>query len=243
MENVKHAIGLINNNPVHFLIFDYLDFIEKIRYRRICKKFKLLRITDFHDIDTKYLTKMNDDILKQHKYITKLYASGNAHITDVNNLVNLKKLSASGFNNNDSGIHSLPICGLSNKGIHNINLEVLDASDNKGITKIKHMTNLTKLWINGECGVCQEEINNLNPEELNANNNKNIIKISHMTNLRRLYASRDCGICEEEIKDLKLEYVSSYLNNKIKIHAICPKYTISPWINSCEPDMNLRQLV
>ena len=55
---------------------------------------------------------------------------------------------------------------LENKFIKNLNLIELDASYNKKITNVNHMTKLQKLYANSNCGLNDEGIKDLNLIEL-----------------------------------------------------------------------------
>ena len=66
------------------LIHDYLDFINLIRHRIVCKRFKSIKIYDLYNIDSKYLSRINDVILKKFNNIDKLNAQNNPRITTLN---------------------------------------------------------------------------------------------------------------------------------------------------------------
>src|SRR5690606_39417173 len=74
--------------------------------------------------EDKFSQKITNKILKQKKYshLISLNLSYNSQITNVNHMINLKKLDASYD------------CGIDNKGISKLNLIKLDVSYNKKIT-------------------------------------------------------------------------------------------------------------
>ena len=93
----------------------------------------------------------------------------------------------------------------------------LDASSNKNIKDVSHMSNLRVLWAEeGECGINQNGIKGLNLEELRASRNSKIKNVSYMKNLKFLGACGDCGIDQNGIKDLDLEKLRANRNSKIK---------------------------
>ena len=66
------------------VIFEYLDFLSKIRFRQINKYFyHNLDIEDFYHIYEKYLSKLTDGILINYKKIKYLNAFFNSKIKDV----------------------------------------------------------------------------------------------------------------------------------------------------------------
>ena len=95
-------------------------------------------------------------------------------------------------------------------------LKYLDASNNKKITNVSHMTNLQILNASGSyCEINNQGIENLNLIELNAYNNYKIINVSFMTNLKILNVSGWCGIDDNDIKNLNLIELNAHNNNKI----------------------------
>ena len=77
-----------------YLIYSFLDLVDKMNYRKICKRFNKFDITDLYNIDNKYTIKLNQDILKQSTYanVTQLCVDVRTNITDLNFLKKLKKL-------------------------------------------------------------------------------------------------------------------------------------------------------
>ena len=43
------------HNDLHSLICDYLGFIDILRYKIVCKRFKSIKVKDMYNIDLKYL--------------------------------------------------------------------------------------------------------------------------------------------------------------------------------------------
>src|SRR5438445_11459900 len=64
-------------------ILDRADFLCQIRLIQLnIYLYNNLKIYDFLNIDDKYLRSLSDNILKNYKYIKKLYAFNNKKITD-----------------------------------------------------------------------------------------------------------------------------------------------------------------
>src|SRR5436309_652283 len=143
--NVFDYIYLDNWN----IIFDYCDFLSKIRLRQVCKfLYNNLQIIDFYHIDDKYLDKLTDDILKNYNHIKYLNAYNNSKISDVNWMINLKELNA-----RDN-------CVINQKGIQNLNLIKLNVRYNSKITDVSMMTLLKELDASDNCGIDQNGIKN-----------------------------------------------------------------------------------
>ena len=98
-------------------------------------------MTDMYSIKKKYLTRLNDKILSNYKYVQKLNACNNPKITNVNHMTNLKVLNAS------------VNCGIDDKGIKEVDLEILCAYSNSKITNVNHMSNLKELDASVNCGI------------------------------------------------------------------------------------------
>src|SRR5688572_19414817 len=103
---------IILHNDLHYLICDYLDFIDILRLKIVCKRFKSIKIRDLYHIEWKYRQILNDQILKQYTDVTKLSAYINPKITTLNHMTKLKKLNIGGQS-----------CGVGDEGISNLNLE------------------------------------------------------------------------------------------------------------------------
>jgi len=70
----------------------------------------------------------------------------------------------------------------------------LDASNNPNITDVSWMTNLQILDASDNCGITNQDIKNLNLVKLNGYNNLNITDVYWMTNLLKLDAHGNSGI-------------------------------------------------
>jgi hypothetical protein len=92
---------------------------------------------------------------------------------------------------------------ITDRGIHNLNLSVLDAKWNKGIKKFSHMTNLTKLGICGRYMIIDDVINCTNLRVLIADFTQ-LSELNGLTNLRHLSISRNQHIGDEGLKGLNL---------------------------------------
>ncbi len=69
------------------------DFISQLRLMQLCQYFyKNLKITNFYNIDKKFLNKLNSKILENYKDITKLNIFANKNVTNIEHLINLKVL-------------------------------------------------------------------------------------------------------------------------------------------------------
>ena len=124
------------------MIVDQVDFLSKIRLRQVHPYLMVcLQITDFYNIDDRYLEALDDAIIKQHPYIKELFAFDNPKITDVTPLINLEILDASWG------------CGIGDNGLKTSNLKFLDASGNTNIKDISHMTLLKELYARWGCGI------------------------------------------------------------------------------------------
>lgn len=113
-------------------ISSYQNCVDQIKITTLCRYFyHHIRITDFYNLDEKYLKNLSDKILKRYPYIEQLNASNNPKIKDINHLKKIKKLNASGH-----------LCGITNDGITDLNLISLYVTNNIKITKPCHMSNL-----------------------------------------------------------------------------------------------------
>src|SRR5258708_7843128 len=95
-------------HALYNLIYSYLNFIEKLNFRIICKKFNKYVITDMYNIDEKYRDKLNEDILKQcaYAYITKLDLA-TCYVPNLNFLSSLKELNINSSKIGDDCIKNL----------------------------------------------------------------------------------------------------------------------------------------
>jgi len=86
---------------------------------------------------------------------------------------------------------------------------------NKSITKISHMTILTKLYAVYDCVIDDIQIANLNLTELYATGNPKITNVNHMIKLEILYADALSGIGDVGIANLNLTILNASYNPKI----------------------------
>ena len=69
------------------IIYDHLDFIEKIRLKSTNKYFHdIIEITYLYDIDQYLLNKLDDDILRNYNDVIRLDANSNNKITTKNDI-------------------------------------------------------------------------------------------------------------------------------------------------------------
>jgi len=151
---------------LQYITDKYLDFYDIMNVLKINKKCNRIKIKDFWNISDKIQIKLSDEILKKYNDIEFLDAEINPKITNVNHIINLKKLD------------TFYECGINDNGIKNlINLEYLNANNNSKITNVNHMINLKTLHAMHNCGINDNGIKNLlNLEYLIADNNPKITK-------------------------------------------------------------------
>ena len=83
IKTINNVFQFINLD-IWKVIFEYLDFLSKIRFRQVNKYFyHNLDIEDFYHIECKYLSKLTDEILINYKKIKYLDAFNNHKIKDV----------------------------------------------------------------------------------------------------------------------------------------------------------------
>lgn len=187
-------------------VFQCLDFCTKLSLGLTSNIFQQnYHIADLMNLDKKYLTKLNQNIIQHPVFrnIKKLKTTDS--ITDISFLKNLKTLDISCY---DDVCYE---CKIDQMGIQNLDLYELNASCNSGITNLNHLRNLKKLDIsNNRCAVDQSGIAELNLQELNASDNWKIMDISYMTNLKILWAYGRSGIFQNSIRKLNLQelYIS-----------------------------------
>lgn len=162
------------------IVFDHANFITKIRIRQITKKlYKKLFISDFLNIPAKYVEKLTDDALLNHRFITKLHA--NKNIRSIKYLTRLTELTTKSYYINDEDIAKL-------------DLKMLHATNNSAITNLNHLTNLEILYADASsdyswCTFPDAAISNLtNLKFLCMDYNYQITNINYFTNLEVLYA-------------------------------------------------------
>ena len=126
---------------------------------------------------SKYLCKLNNDILKNYKYVTKLRANYNQKITNMNRMTKLIDLFAIGS------------CGTNDGGIINLdNLAIQNVDQNSKITNINRTMKLKELHACESCRINDGGIINLNDLViLYASDNSKIININHMTKIKQKY--------------------------------------------------------
>src|SRR5437870_5140109 len=140
-------------NALYDYIYSYLSFIEKIRFKNVCKKFNDLRIIDLYNIKRTYTVKLNENILRQRTY---------AHVTELNLCLNHSDSFNLNFLTSLKNLNVEYNCKFGDESIKDLNLKILSANNNSKITKIKHMNLLKNLDISRDCGVDDNEIANLN---------------------------------------------------------------------------------
>ena len=75
------------------MIFNGLDFISQLRYHQMISfVYVNIHMTNFGDIEDTIITKLSDEILVKYPHISKLNASSNRQITNVNHLRELQEL-------------------------------------------------------------------------------------------------------------------------------------------------------
>src|SRR5208282_252192 len=115
------------------LIFDQLDFLSQISIRLVSKKFTSYPVTNL--FDNVPMNKLSDEILRLYPHATKLNAGKNSKITNVNHLINLRRLDAWGFESS-----------IDNNGLSNLtNLIDLHIDYNEKIININSLQNLRSL--------------------------------------------------------------------------------------------------
>jgi hypothetical protein len=148
-----------------YLIFGFLIFPSKIKFRSISKYMHKLEIHDFYNIRKKYLNLLDDKILLNYPFIKYLNASGYyCKISDEGiKQLNLKKLNVCDnqkiTNINHMGntlieLNASFLCIINNESIKNLHLRKLNACNNKNITSVNHMKEtLTELNASENCGI------------------------------------------------------------------------------------------
>ena len=175
---------------IWFNIFSLLDgdVVAQLKIKLICKELNRLQITDLYNIKPYIQETLNDNILKNFKFVKMLDASRNQKITD--NGIQHMHLHT---------LHASYNSSITDNGIRQMNLHTLDASGNSKITDdgIKHM-----------------HLHTLNASH-NPSITDNGIR--HM-NLHTLYASHNPSITDEGIKHMSLHTLNAYCNSSITYH-------------------------
>lgn len=196
-------------------IFQYLNFITKIRIRQISKKNLLLDITDFYYIPINLRIKLSDNILVNYPKLKYLHAGSNPNITKINYLTNLEKLNISCFKpGNQAWVQS----GVTSNQLLNLtNITWLNLCENPIISNISYLTNLKTLNLathHTYLEIQNSDLLNLNLTSLNLSGNHQITKISHLTNLKKLNIN-SCDIPDFELKNMDLIRLDAYYNQNI----------------------------
>jgi hypothetical protein len=141
-----------------------LDSLNLIKLNILNNYVNLNHMTNLKILHIRPPCIMSIDHINGISYMTtleKLDVYGNSQITDINCLVNLKKLNAGGYH-----------CGINDSGIKNLNLIKLITTGNPKIKNINHMTNLKKLSACGPtCGLSDYGIKDLKLTKLKSNQN------------------------------------------------------------------------
>ena len=180
--NVNHCEG-ITNDDLKFLI----NLTElSIHGTKITMIKHLTNLQVLHAAGTM----INNDELSALTNLVTLNVNSTTSIIDVNHLTKLRELFAGNT------------CGIDDHGISLLDgLRKLHVPNNKKISKISHMTNLTIL--NANFKISDNDISNLtNLTELNVIANKWITNVNHLANLRILFAGSECGIDDNGISKL-----------------------------------------
>lgn len=141
----------IHTLPIEIIqyIIDSADYLIQINIISSCKNFKSLKITNMYVPNT-LSSKLNENILQKHVYITKLNLYDNKIINNINYLKYLTHLNISGS------------CIIGQKQINEQReLTHLDMNNNSHVTSLHHLTKLEKLSIMGCCKISENEINKL----------------------------------------------------------------------------------
>src|SRR4051812_19338759 len=108
------------------IVLDYSDFSSQITLKQVCKYTLKLKITNYQDICDNSAKMISDEMLHKNQHITKLCIRNNFNIVDINYLLNLQELDASGYN-----------CCITDSSIKNLTmLTKLNVTYNKNITNI-----------------------------------------------------------------------------------------------------------
>ena len=192
------------------IIFEFLDFISKIRFRQISKYFiNNFYIHDFYGLDKIYLEKLTEKILISYPKIKYLDIMENKSIQNINFLSNLYRLAISDkFQNqfDNYNLRELNICNyiitnlkyftkldkliLNNSPITNSDLDYLNLRElcliDCQVSNINHMTRLKKLFISRNSKIQNSNIQNLELTKLDIEGHIGITKINYLTNLQYL---------------------------------------------------------
>jgi len=214
------------------IITESADFLSRINVTLVNKFLhENLPITDLYTIESKYLEKLTNDILKNYPHVIKLNLRFNHCVTDINHLNKLEILDATGgffdadleyYRGDADDMHfnnSCGVCILNDKGIEKLtNLKELDVSSNQYITTLNHCKKLKVLTARSYSRLTNDGISKLyNLEDLDLTDNKIINKIDHLKKLRILNISgHRTKISDNDIKTLNLHALDVTNNTEIK---------------------------
>lgn len=191
-------------------ITDFLPFVDQLPLIHTCKTFsEELVVKDLYNISDKLRDKLSDGRLKHKIFrgLQKLDAENNMYITKLDFCPNLKFLKATPNQ-----------CPIDQKEIMKVDLVYLNATYNKKIKSVNHMTNLKELDAAQGCGIDDEGISKVNLEKLNAHGNPRITNLNHMTNLKELWIGGQSGVSDkgiEKLTTIKPENIRAIDNDKV----------------------------
>ena len=170
-------------------------------------------ITDLRSLkNLKILKQDYDDKMDMKKFneldLIKLDIYGNEKIRDLTRMTNLKKLRIH--------IRTCISGGLTQEGIHGLNLVKFSLNSHYNITDVSFMKNLKVLVACGSrCGIDQHGIRGLDLTSLDCGCNSKITDVSFMRNLKSLRIAFDSGIGQQGIQGLNLYLLDASYNPKI----------------------------
>ena len=152
--------------------------------------FDISKLTNLTSLTLSYCNNITNDDIKSLTNLTELNIPANQQISDINCLINLRKIDISSY--------TFTECEVDDNGIMCLtNLTELNADDNIYVENIGHLTNLTKLSANGRGGPANDALRLLtNLTDLNLSGNQDITNygIITLTNLRILDISYTSAI-------------------------------------------------
>lgn len=180
------------------IIHNQLDFIDQCNLRLVSAYFTMYEITNLLD-NVPNVDRLTDAICQSYPMCTKLNATNNNKITNINHLVNLTELNT--FNNDKitdfTHLINLRILYYGN------DFEIFPIGHDDKIIDINHLKNLRILHCVGDCEIHNTSIVLLtNLTELNCTENPYITDINHLVNLKILYAKDYCEISNTGISTL-----------------------------------------
>lgn len=198
-----------------YLLFNYLSFPSKFKFKKVNKIFNQLQIEHFYDKNLKIYTKLNQQILSNHKHIKSLFLSNNINHFNLNLFVNLRKLNLYGssfiqseFFTNISSLTKLRKFTASyynnDLDMQNLDLIKLDLSFNNFIKQIYHFTNIKKLILRMNRSIKNEQLSFLSPYVLDISFTE-LNNITHMTRLKKLNIAKNYSVANSYLQNLKLK--------------------------------------